>query len=60
MTNLELYNRKLETLEQTRDLIEQMTPVDEFNEWDALYTAQKELKLDVVDQRVSIIFIFLF
>ena len=58
MTNLELYNRKLKTLEKTKDLIEQMTPADEFNEWDCLYIAQKELKLDVVDQGVSIIHYF--
>ena len=55
MTNLELYNQKLKTLEKTRDLIEQMTPADEFNEWDCLHIAQKELKLDVVDQGVGII-----
>ena len=58
MTNLELYNQKLKTLEKTRDLIEQVTPVDEFNEWDCLYVTHKELKLDVVDQRVSIIHFF--
>ena len=50
MTNFELYNQKLKTLEKTRNLIEQVTPVDEFNEWDCLYLTCKELKLDVVDQ----------
>ena len=32
-----------------------MTPADEFKEWDCLYIARKELKLDVVDQGVGII-----
>ena len=59
MMNLELYNQKLKTLEKTRNLIEQMTPADEFNEWDCFYIAQKELKLDVVDQGVSIILFYL-
>ena len=58
MTNLELYNGKLKTLEITRDLIEQVTPTDEFNKWDSLDIAQKELILDVVDPLVSIIHFF--
>ena len=41
--NLELYNQKLKTLQQTRDLLEQITPSNEFNDWDLQYVAQKEL-----------------
>ena len=54
-TNLELYNRKLKTLQQTRDLLEQITPSNEFNDWDLQYVAQKELTLSVEDAQVSII-----
>ena len=53
--NLELYNRKLKTLQQTRDLLEQITPSNEFNDWDLQYVAQKELTLSVEDEQVSII-----
>ena len=53
--NLELYTRKLKTLQQTRDLLEQITPSDEFNGWDLQYVAQKELTLSVEDPQVSII-----
>ena len=55
MMNLELYNQKLKTLEKTRDLIEQMTPADEFNEWDGMYTARKMLDLNIIEPHVSII-----
>ena len=53
--NLELYNRKLKTLQQTRDLLEQVTPSDEFNDWDLQYVSQKELTLSAEDPQVSII-----
>ena len=59
-TNLELYNRKLKTLQQTRDLLEQITPSNEFNDWDLQYVAQKELTLSVEDVQVSIILFFFF
>ena len=53
--NLELYNQKLKTLKQTRDLLEQITPSNEFNDWDLQYVVQKELTLSVEDVQVSII-----
>ena len=59
-TNLELYNRKLKTLQQTRDLLEQITPSNEFNDWDLQYVARKELTLSVEDVQVSIILFFFF
>ena len=58
-TNLELYNQKLKTLQQTRDLLEQITPSNEFNDWDLQHVALKELTLSVEDAQVSII-LFLF
>ena len=58
--NLELYNRKLKTLQQTRDLLEQITPSNEFNDWDLQYVVWKELTLSVEDAQVSIILFFLF
>ena len=58
--NLELYNRKLKTLQQTRDLLEQITPSNEFNDWDLQYVAWKELTLSVEDAQVSIILFFFF
>ena len=59
-TNLVLYNQKLKTLQQTRDLLEQITPSNEFNDWDLQYVAQKELTLSVEDVQVSIILFFFF
>ena len=53
--NLELYNRKLKTLQQIRDLLEQITPSDEFNGWDLQCVAWKELTLTAEDPQVSII-----
>ena len=53
--NLELYNQKLKTLQQTRDLLEQITPSNKFNDWDLQYVARKELTLSVEDVQVSII-----
>ena len=58
--NLELYNQKLKTLQQTRDLLEQIFPSNEFNDWDLQYVAQKELTLSVEDVQVSIILFFFF
>ena len=59
-TNLELYTQKLKTLQQTRDLLEQITPSNEFNDWDLQYVAQKELTLSVEDVQVNIILFFFF
>ena len=36
-TNLELYNQKLATLQNTREMIENISNSDEFNEWDGIY-----------------------
>ena len=56
--NLELYNRKLSTLQSTREMIENISNPDEFNEWDEMYAARKMLKLDILEPHVSIIDIF--
>ena len=57
-TNLELYNQKLSTLQSTREMIENISNPDEFNEWHEMYTARKMLKLDILEPHVSIIDIF--
>ena len=54
-TNLELYNRKLTTLQNTREMIENISNSDEFNEWDGMYTARKMLDLNIIEPHVSII-----
>ena len=53
--NLELYNGKLRTLQQTRDLLEQITPSNEFNDWNLQYEAWKALTLTVEDLQVSVV-----
>ena len=55
LTNIELYKRKLGSLEMTRELTEGMCGPDEFNEWDEKYIARKHLKLDIVEGLVSIL-----
>ena len=52
-TNLELYNRKLATLQNTREI--NISNSDEFNEWDGMYTARKMLDLNIIEPHVSII-----
>ena len=54
-TNLELYNRKLTTLQNTQEMIENISNSDEFNEWDGMYTARKMLDLNIIEPHVSII-----
>ena len=54
-TNLELYSRKLSTLQSTRGMIEDISKPDEFNEWDGMYMIRKALKLDIIKPQVSII-----
>ena len=54
-TNLELYNRKLATLQNTREMIENISNSDESNEWDGMYTARKMLDLNIIEPHVSII-----
>ena len=48
-TNLELYNQKLATLQNTREMIENISNSDEFNEWDGMYTARKMLDLNIIE-----------
>ena len=47
--HVELYNRKLGSLSNTREILEGMMNIDEFNEWDKQYMARKKLKVDIVD-----------
>ena len=54
-TNLELYNQKLATLQNTREMIENISNSDEFNEWDGIYTARKMLHLNIIEPHASII-----
>ena len=55
---LNLYNHKVQTLERTWTLIENMTEEDEFIEWDNKYVGQKELKLEMDEiQQVTIFFL---
>ena len=54
-TNLELYNQKLATLQNTREMIENISNSDEFNEWDGMSTARKMLDLNIIEPHVSII-----
>ena len=54
-TNLELYNQKLTTLQNTREMIENISNSDEFNEWDGMYTARKMLDLNIIEPHVGII-----
>ena len=59
--NIELYNKKITTLNMTRDIIQDFTGVDEFIEWDMKFKARILLKIDTVQITVSIFFpIFLF
>ena len=55
LTNIKLYNRKLGSLEMTRELIEGMSGRDEFNGWDGMYIARRHLKLDIVEGPVSML-----
>ena len=55
---LDLYNHKVQTLERTWALIENMMEEDEFIEWATKYVGHKELKLDTDEiQQVTIIFL---
>ena len=54
-TNLELYIQKLTTLQNTREMIENISNSDEFNEWDGMYKARKMLDLNIIEPHVSII-----
>ena len=56
--NIELYNRKLSSLDLTRHLIEGMTGSDEFSEWDSKFKARVPMKLDTLKERPVSIFFF--
>ena len=57
-THLELYNQKLSTFQSTREMIENISNPDKFNEWDEMYATRRMLKLDILEPHVSIIDIF--
>ena len=58
MDHVELYNRKMDSLSDTREILEGMMNTDAFNEWDNQYMARKKLKVSSVDDTdVSIFYI---
>ena len=52
--NIELYNRKITTLNMTKDIIRDFTGPDEFIEWDMKFQARIPLTIDTVKIPVSI------
>ena len=52
--NIELYNKKITTLNMTRDIIQDFTGADEFIKWDMKFQARTLLKIDTVQIMVSI------
>ena len=52
--NIELYNRKITTLNMTRDIIQDFIVPDEFIEWDMKFQARVLLTIDTVQIPVSI------
>ena len=56
--NIELYNKKITTLNMTRDIIQDFMGADEFIEWDMKFQARIPLKIDTVQIMVSIFFPF--
>ena len=58
MDHVELYNRKIDSLSDMREILERMMNADAFNEWDNQYVARKKLKVSIVDDTdVSIFYI---
>ena len=59
---LDLYNHKVQTLEMTWAIIENVAEDDEFMEWDTKYVGCKELKLVDTDeiQQVTMFFLLFF
>ena len=58
MDHVELYNRKIDSLSDMREILERMMITDAFNEWDNQYVARKKLKVSIVDDTdVSIFYI---
>ena len=61
MDHVELYNRKMDSLSDTREILEGMMNTDAFNEWDNQYVDRKKLKVGTVDDTdVSIFLYYLF
>ena len=52
--NVELYNRKITTLNMTRDIIQDFIGPDEFIEWDMKFQARIPLMIGTVQILVSI------
>ena len=46
--NIELYNKRVTTLNMTRDIIQDFMGADEFIEWDMKFQARIPLKIDTV------------
>ena len=58
MDHIKLYNGKMDSLSDMREILEGMMNTDAFNEWDNQYMARKKLKLSIVDDTdVSIFYI---
>ena len=58
MDHVELYNRKIDSLSDTREILERMMNTDAFNEWDNQYVARKKSKVSIVDDTdVSVFYI---
>ena len=58
MDHVELYNRKMDSLSDMREILEGMMNADAFNEWDNQYVARKKLKVRSEDDTdVSIFYI---
>ena len=58
MDHVELYNRKMDSLSDTREILEGMMNANAFNEWDNWYMARKKLKVSSMDDTdVSIFYI---
>ena len=58
MDHVELYNRNMDGLSDTREILEGMMNTDACNEWDNQYMARKKLKVGIGDDTdVSIFYI---
>ena len=49
MVKVQLYNRKLSKLNETRVLVKEIMNTDEFSDWDKQYIMRKQLKVNIVD-----------
>ena len=58
MDHVELYNRKMDSLSNMREILEGMMNIDAFNEWDNQHMAREKLKVSIVDDtEISIFYI---